>query len=122
MTETGGQYHRNMHSLYKSLVHPGIVYLLGYPRIHTLDNSYAIDNNCNGCGICSNVCPVNNIVLKDNKPQWQNHCELCFACMQWCPKQSIQWGKNTKGVKRYHHPNASAKIIMGLTKEKMETK
>jgi Pyruvate/2-oxoacid:ferredoxin oxidoreductase delta subunit len=38
------------------------------------------------------------------KPIWQHTCEQCFACLQWCPEEAIQYGKNTKKKRRYHHP------------------
>lgn len=69
------------------------------------DKNYWTDEKCNGCGICSKVCPVNNIKMMDNIPQWQNNCEQCVACMQWCPQKSIQYKKATIKRGRYHHPD-----------------
>ena len=43
--------------------------------IHRADRSYSTNEKCNGCGICSEVCPVNNIRIISNKPVWLNHCE-----------------------------------------------
>ena len=69
-----------------------------------MDKAFRADNNCISCGTCVRICPVDNIVL-NNKPEWLNHCEQCFACLHWCPEQAIQFGDNTAGRKRYHHPN-----------------
>jgi ferredoxin len=69
-----------------------------------MDKSFYCDGSCNGCGICSKVCPVGNILMLSEKPSWQHHCEQCFACLQWCPTSAIQFGNKTKGGKRYHHP------------------
>lgn len=69
------------------------------------DKNFWVDNNCNGCGTCSKVCPANNIKIEDGKPHWQHKCEQCLACMQWCPKKSIQYKKVTINRDRYHHPN-----------------
>jgi ferredoxin len=69
-----------------------------------MDKSFQYDDTCNGCGICSKICPVNNIKMDYNKPLWQHHCEQCFACLQWCPKEAIQFGIKTKDGKRYHNP------------------
>jgi ferredoxin len=52
-------------------------------------NQFWTDDNCNGCGICYKVCPVNNIEINERRPQWQNKCERCLACLQWCPNASI---------------------------------
>jgi len=76
-----------------------------------MDRGFHADEKCNGCEICSRVCPVSNIRMVDDagevheKPVWQHHCEQCFACLQWCPQEAIQFGSKTSGRKRYHHPD-----------------
>lgn len=70
-----------------------------------MDRAFHADEHCIGCGTCARICPVNNIHMVDGKPQWQQHCEQCFACLQWCPEAAIQFGNNTSGKKRYHHPD-----------------
>ncbi|MBN1875605.1 MAG: EFR1 family ferrodoxin [Anaerolineae bacterium] len=76
-----------------------------------MDRAFHVDEHCIGCGNCARICPVRNIRMVDNagdshrKPQWQQRCEQCFACLQWCPQQAIQFGSNTAGRKRYHHPD-----------------
>lgn len=72
--------------------------------IRFMDYKFHFDDKCNSCGICEKVCPVNNIVLRDNKPAWKHQCEQCFACLQWCPQSAIQFGNKTANCKRYHHP------------------
>jgi ferredoxin/flavodoxin len=73
-------------------------------QMRSEDKKFWIEENCNGCGTCEKVCPVNNINLLNGKPVWLHKCEQCFACLQWCPQESIQYGKHTQGRKRYHHP------------------
>lgn len=68
------------------------------------DKNFWTDERCNGCGICSRVCPSSNISMEDNKPKWLNNCEHCLGCMHWCPKSSIQYKKGTIKRDRYHHP------------------
>jgi ferredoxin/flavodoxin len=80
-----------------------------------MDKSFKYDDKCNGCGICSRICPVGNIKLSNNKPLWQHHCEQCFACFQWCPKEAIQFGNKTVNGKRYRHP--SVKLTDMITYE-----
>ena len=70
-----------------------------------MDVSFHSDEKCNGCGICSRICPVKNIKMVDGTPSWQHHCERCMACLQWCPKEAIQFDKDSIGRKRYHHPD-----------------
>ncbi len=69
-----------------------------------IDKNFWVDDKCNGCAICSKVCPVSNIEMVDDRPLWQHHCEKCLACIQWCPKEAIQFTDATLPRKRYHHP------------------
>lgn len=84
---------------------------LGFRELMSLtDRSISVDDNCNGCGTCSKVCPVGNIKMVVGKPEWQHRCEMCFACDEWCPRKAIHhWGR-PNGAK-YHHPSVSAKDL-----------
>lgn len=75
------------------------------------DKNFWVDDNCNGCGTCAELCPVNNLTLKDKKPVWGHGCEQCMACLQWCPKQAIQF-KQIKERKRYHNPDIALKEML----------
>lgn len=105
-------------SFFKTYIHPGLLYKLGYHYIHVMDKSFLADEQCNGCSICQKVCPVHNITMVDEKPQWHSHCQQCYACLQWCPKEAIQYGKKTVGIKRYHHPNVTVNDIIHSSSEK----
>ena len=70
-----------------------------------VDKNFWTDEKCIGCGICSKVCPANNIVMYEGKPKWAHQCESCLACMQWCPQESIQYKKSTIRRGRYHNPD-----------------
>jgi len=72
--------------------------------IQLMDYGFYCDGKCSSCGICTRVCLVRNIKLDQGRPLWQHRCEQCFACFHWCPKAAIQFGRNTSGKKRYHHP------------------
>ena len=85
--------------------------------LQLMDWGFKCDDKCNGCGICSRVCPVRNIKMVDNKPVWQHHCEQCFACLQWCPKEAIQFGSRTSHGKRYHHPDVKVLDMMMCEKK-----
>lgn len=46
-------------------------------------------SKCNNCGICIDICPLNNIVL-DKYPVTQNKCEYCMRCVSMCPRHAIK--------------------------------
>jgi len=56
---------------------------------------------CVGCGKCSNVCVLNNISIKDGKPEWGDSCTHCMACICGCPTEAIEYGKKSLGKPRY---------------------
>ncbi|MEW6380691.1 MAG: EFR1 family ferrodoxin [bacterium] len=95
-----------------NLLFSGLIYRKGIPRFPGGDSEFWLNEKCNGCGICARVCPVNNIVMKGGRPQWQHHCERCLACLQWCPEEAVECGKNTPGRKRYRHPAITVEDIV----------
>jgi flavodoxin len=42
-------------------------------KVSSMDKDYTVNNNCTGCTICEKVCPVKNIEIVNNKPQYK-HC------------------------------------------------
>jgi ferredoxin len=88
------------------------IYKVTYNLVKTMDKSFHIDGTCTSCGICANVCPVQNITLEAGKPVWHGGCEQCLACIQWCPEKCIQYGKKTKRYERYHHPEVTMKDVL----------
>ncbi len=81
-------------------------------HVYENDKFFYADDNCTSCGICETVCPVNNIILVDGKPQWQHKCQQCLACINYCPEQSIQYGDKTLEKGRYHHPDITVKDLI----------
>ena len=89
---------------------------LGFRELMPLtDKSIRVDDNCNGCAICTRVCPVHNIQLVDKRPVWQHHCEICFACDEWCPRKAVHHWSRADGVK-YHHPTVKAKDMYAIVR------
>ena len=80
-----------------------IIYNLVSRLFNDWDKRFYVEDNCNGCGICTKICPVENINLNGKRPVWLHKCEQCMACLNWCPKGSIQYTKNTVGKKRYQN-------------------
>jgi ferredoxin/flavodoxin len=88
------------------------IYNLSLPNFPKIDKCFSVDDNCNGCDICTKICPVENIELKDRKPVWKHNCEHCLACLQWCPKEAIQFKNKTQKRTRYHNPEVKLQELL----------
>jgi ferredoxin/flavodoxin len=89
-----------------------------YVNVGGFDKKFHATSDCVGCGLCSEICPVQNIKLEDHHPVWQHNCERCMACIQWCPTDAIQYGKKTATRGRYRNPTVTAKEIIEVNKQK----
>jgi ferredoxin len=89
-----------------------LIYKISLPQIPKMDSKFWVDEKCNQCGICSKVCPAENITLIEGKPTWNHRCEQCLACIQWCPQKAIQYGQKTPAYERYHHPEIQLKDML----------
>jgi ferredoxin len=85
-------------------------------NVNKSDDKFHAEDGCNSCGICKDVCPVNNIVMTSEKPEWNNKCQECLACIHICPQRAIQSGKSTRNKGRYLHPEISVKDIIDQKK------
>lgn len=72
--------------------------------VNESDKNFYAEDSCNSCGICENICPVNNIIIIDGVPEWQHKCQQCLACINFCPEKAIQFGTGTLKTQRYHNP------------------
>ena len=81
----------------------GMINTLFYPLFVSAKKFYATDA-CIGCGKCTEVCPLNNVTVKDGKPVWGDQCTHCMACICKCPKEAIEYGNKSKGKPRYQCP------------------
>ncbi|WP_414468533.1 EFR1 family ferrodoxin [Methanobacterium sp. ACI-7] len=53
---------------------------------------------CNKCGTCVELCPINNIEMKEGEyPENLMHCQYCLRCVSLCPKKAISCPINYKG-------------------------
>ena len=61
-----------------------------YKKTNKLKNKLKINyKKCISCGKCSELCPMKNIKMINNKPVPQNKCTSCYRCINNCPKQAI---------------------------------
>ena len=58
-------------------------------------------DKCTSCGKCEKTCPLNNIVMINNRPNWHDNCALCLRCYHICPAHAVAYGKATKGKGQY---------------------
>lgn len=84
-------------------VNSSMVNTIFYPLFVSAKKFYATDA-CIGCGKCTEICPLNNISLKEKKPVWGDRCTHCMACICKCPKEAIEYGSKSKGKPRYQCP------------------
>lgn len=90
----------------------GVIYRLARRMFPRLDRQFSSDEKCNSCGVCVQLCPVNNITLEQEQTFWNGNCQQCFACIQWCPQQAVQFGNKTGERKRYHHPDINLQQML----------
>ena len=69
---------------------------------------------CISCGICAEVCQMENITIVDGKPTFGNNCASCLGCFHWCPQSAISAGKLTlDNNKRYVNSNINLRMMKG---------
>lgn len=81
-------------------INSSFVNLIYYPLI-VKDKKFYAEDTCNGCGLCAAKCPLGNIEIVDGKPQWNGKCTHCMACISYCPAEAIEYGKISRGKRRY---------------------
>jgi ferredoxin len=104
-------------SIQKSKIIYSLLYNVCIKNVSTRDKNYNIDDNCIGCGICKGVCPVRNIEIVNNKPQFKHNCEQCLACIQYCPQKAINYKHSTQDRRRYTNPEINHKDLAERNKE-----
>lgn len=79
--------------------------------VNSKDKHFKVADTCISCGICADVCPVQNIEMKNELPTYQHQCEQCLACLHFCPKQAIDYRNATKRHGRYTCPGISVQEL-----------
>lgn len=78
-----------------------------FERILVTDKPFhVISRRCAKCGICANVCPVEDIKGGlGYEPEWLHNgkCLTCFSCYHHCPHHAIEFGKRTRKKGQYFY-------------------
>jgi NAD-dependent dihydropyrimidine dehydrogenase PreA subunit len=69
------------------------------------------DRRCETCGLCTRLCPVDNVKLRKGHPSFGDGCVLCMRCIHACPREAIQIGKLTVNKFRWHGPKGEFKPL-----------
>lgn len=79
----------------------------GFNRYFLRSTGFRAGDGCISCGKCAELCVLNNIHLENGKPVWGDSCTQCMACICRCPVEAIEYGKRTRGKKRYYCPEVN---------------
>lgn len=61
-----------------------------YGKTTTYKEKPNVDTNkCIGCGRCTDLCPMNNIKIINNKAVSGNKCTMCYRCFSHCPPKAL---------------------------------
>ncbi|MCG8697073.1 MAG: EFR1 family ferrodoxin [Bacteroidales bacterium] len=86
-------------------------YMFKYLGLQHMWRLFQVYSSCNGCSLCSKICPTNSIRMVDQVPVWSKTCEQCMRCVNFCPQESIYQlqGGDTKRKNKYREPNFKPK-------------
>lgn len=71
---------------------------------------FYVKEGCVGCGKCTALCPLGNILMEKGKPVWGRSCTHCMACISYCPAEAIEYGRKSVGKERYYFEKIKADL------------
>ncbi len=72
--------------------------------------NYIVNERCTKCGVCSKICPTENIEIKD-RIVFLDRCEACLGCVHLCPHNAIHL-KNEKSAARFRNEHVTLNEII----------
>ncbi|MCL1998024.1 MAG: EFR1 family ferrodoxin [Turicibacter sp.] len=48
-----------------------------------------IDEDCNGCGLCVEICPMKNLERENGQIGHRGNCTMCYRCVNRCAKRAV---------------------------------
>ena len=104
--------------LHKSVAAMGRV----LPSLHN-GAALRITDDCYGCGICTQVCPVGNLKLKNGKSvRIEKTCLFCLACIHACPGNAIRLKKEKNPNARYRNEHISLSQLIEANNQNHTTR
>lgn len=79
-------------------------YLKNRATWHLIVNDLSVSADCVRCGKCVELCPTDNISIRNGKITFAERCVICLGCYHRCPKKAIRYKNKTK-TDRYLNPD-----------------
>ncbi|MDO4155070.1 MAG: EFR1 family ferrodoxin [Clostridia bacterium] len=77
-----------------------------------------ITENCTGCTVCSQICPLGNIAVDAGRAhRLHKTCAFCLACIQNCPQKAITLRSEKNPNARYRNEHISLEEIIRANKQ-----
>lgn len=87
----------------------------------SLNNGKAIKINadkCTSCRVCTQVCPIGNIIVTTTAQRLSKKCEFCLACVHNCPQNAIGLKMDKNPNARYRNENVTLQDIINSNNQK----
>ncbi len=78
-----------------------------------MENMLKVNDDCGGCGICADICPMNALKIADGKAvrEETERCTLCFRCVNFCPNNAVNISKKAK-LPHYKGPDSETYLAI----------
>lgn len=60
-----------------------------YGKTKAYSDQLKIGDACTGCGLCTRLCPMENLALEDGRAKAGNRCTMCYCCISACLAKAI---------------------------------